>query len=59
MATQKYDYLGVRALGPGGTHLGVSNFISTGSENGVAALVIGAWRTVVTAVVVGYMMQAI
>lgn len=57
MATQKYDYLGVRALGPGGTHLGMSDFVSTG--NGVAALVIGAWRTVVTAIVVGYVVQAI
>ncbi|KAE9406703.1 hypothetical protein BT96DRAFT_987257 [Gymnopus androsaceus JB14] len=56
-ANQKYDYLAVRAFGAENTPLGVSDFVSTG--NGVAALVIGAWRTVLAAVMVVWFVQAI
>ncbi|KAJ4488513.1 ASST-domain-containing protein [Lentinula aciculospora] len=56
-AAHRYNYLAVRALGTENAPLGISEFTSIG--NGIVTLVIGAWRTVFTAVVLVYTLQII
>ncbi|GAW08167.1 hypothetical protein LENED_010213 [Lentinula edodes] len=55
-ATNSYDFYAVRAISSDNTHLGTSNFTSSG--NGAVALVIGAWRAMMIVIII-YSLQVI
>ncbi|KAJ4476163.1 ASST-domain-containing protein [Lentinula lateritia] len=49
-AINSYDFYAVRAISSDNTHLGTSNFTSSG--NGAVAVVIGAWRAMMIVIII-------